>query len=190
MKIRLMDQSSRFQKHLEALKKTEVMPYDKQQLTEKSSSIGIEGFSTLDSLNTDSFFRYEIFPKHILNGYPQWIAEQRMIQPGDTIVQQATLPPFPVFSQKIIFGVRIKEVFREEKRIGFSYETLKGHVEKGISYFLIEESAGHIVFSIHTFSKPGNLLSKLAGPLFSSPYQDYCTKEALKHVQSILQQGI
>lgn len=187
MKIHFSDQRTQFPVHLNILKETEVMPYDKQLLPEKNSSIAIGGFSKLSELNTDAFFRYHIFPEYILSGYPQWIDEQREIQPGDTIVQQAFLPPIPVFSQKIIFGVRIKEVFREEKRIGFSYETLKGHVEKGISYFLLEENSGQISFRIQTFSKPGNFLSKMAGPLFSLPYQNYCTKKALQHVKSILQ---
>lgn len=186
MKIRLFNQSAQFPKHLEILRKNAIMPYDKELLTEKNSLIEIRGFSRLSELNTEAFFNYHIFPEHILNGYPQWLDEQRAIQPGDTIVQQAFLPPLPVLSQKIIFGVRIKEVFREEKRIGFSYETLKGHVEQGISYFTLEETTKGIVFRIRTFSRPGSFLSRIAGPLFSLPYQQYCTRKALQHVKANL----
>ena len=32
---------------------------------------------------------------------------------GDTIAQQANIPPFKNFSQKIIFGVRINEIINE-----------------------------------------------------------------------------
>jgi uncharacterized protein (UPF0548 family) len=102
---------------------------------------------------------------------------------GDTIVQQVYLPPIQSFSQKIIFGVRISEIIDSDDRKGFSYETLEGHVEKGISIFTIEKLNDKPIFKIQTFSKPGNLLTRLMGPIFSIPYQKYCTKAALKNVK-------
>lgn len=183
MNISFLNQAKRFPLHLDNLKKVEVMPYDKNLLVEKNSFIQIEGISKLSELDTTDFFDYSIFPGRILNAYTQWSDEKRKMQTGDTIVQQVFLPPFPVFSQKAIFGVRIKEVIREDKRIGFSYETLKGHVEKGISYFLLEETEQGVIFKIRTFSKPGNFLTRLLGPIFSVPYQTYCTRKALQHVK-------
>ena len=100
---------------------------------------------------------------------------------GDTIVQQVFIPPTKIVSQKLIFGVRIKEIIDEKSRKGFSYETLEGHVEKGISTFTVEEEQGRIVFKIKTFSGAGNLLSKLMGPFFSVPYQAFCTNKALEN---------
>lgn len=114
--------------------------------------------------------------------YSQWKDENRNMKFGDTIVQQIFIPPIQSFSQKIIFGVRINEIINEVNRKGFSYETLNGHVEKGISTFTIEELENKIFFKIHTFSKPGHLISRIAGPIFSIPYQTYCTKKALKYV--------
>lgn len=183
MKISLLNQTKRFPLHLDNLKKVEVMPYSKNLLVEKNSFVEIGGISKLSELDTTDFFDYCIFPEHILNAYTQWGDEKRKMQAGDTIVQQVFLPPFPVFSQKAIFGVRIKEVISESKQIGFSYETLEGHVEKGISYFLLEETNRGVIFRIRTFSKPGNFLTRLLGPIFSIPYQTYCTRKALQHVK-------
>ena len=118
----------------------------------------------------------------------QWNHEQRTIKKGDTIMQQVFIPPNRYISQKIIFGVRIKEIIDEQNRVGYSYETLKGHVEKGISTFTIEKTGDEqTVFRIHTYSAPANLLTKLLGPVFSIPYQTYCTRKALQNVKKIIE---
>jgi len=83
------------------------------------------------------------------------------MQIGDTILQQALIPPTRRFSQKIIFGVRINKNIDETDRKGFSYETIEGHVEKGESAFTVEQTAQGLIFKIQTFSEPGNLLTKL-----------------------------
>ncbi|WP_430405725.1 DUF1990 family protein [Fluviicola sp.] len=190
MKIAFFNQQKQFRKHLEELKQVPIMNYEKSQLREKVSSIEIHNCSDLKELHLQSFFNYHIFPLNILSAYTQWEDEQRTMRAGDTILQQVYLPPFPKFSQKALFGVRIKEVIHEEKRCGFSYETLKGHVECGISYFLLEETNGKISFKIQTFSKPGNLLTRLLGPVFSLPYQTYCTQKGLKNVRKIIESNL
>lgn len=163
------------------------MSYEKSHLLEKISSIEIPNYHSLEELDLSFFFDYRIFPENILSAYTQWQDEQRRMQAGDTILQQIYLPPIPKFSQKVLFGVRIKEVITEEKRVGFSYETLKGHVECGISYFLLEEQDGKVIFKIQTFSKPGNFFTRLLGPVFSIPYQTYCTQKVLKNVKRIIE---
>ena len=187
MKIALFNQKNRFKKYLNELKQVSVMSYDKNQLKEQITSIEISTGSNLKDLDLRFFFDYRIFPENILSGYPQWRDEERSIQAGDTILQQVYLPPIPKFSQKALFGVRIKEVIMEENRRGYSYETLKGHVELGISYFILEETSGKISFKIHTFSKPGNILTQMLGPVFSIPYQSYCTKQALRNVKRTIE---
>ena len=118
----------------------------------------------------------------------QWDFESRQMQIGDTIVQQALVPPLGLLSQKIVFGVRINDIINEPTKIGFSYETLKGHVEKGISTFTIEMDADKgTIFKIHTFSRPGNLLTRLVGPILSVPYQTFCTKQGLLNVKRQLE---
>ncbi|MCG2794018.1 MAG: DUF1990 domain-containing protein [Weeksellaceae bacterium] len=160
------------------------MNYDKVKLIEKITEIDIETKKSINGIDLKFLFHYKIFPDNILIFKTQWNDENREIKIGDTILQQVFIPPLKSFSQKIIFGVRIKEIINEENRKGFSYETLEGHVEKGISTFTIEDFNQKITFKIHTFSTPGNIFSKLLAPIFSIPYQTYCTKQALKNVKN------
>jgi uncharacterized protein (UPF0548 family) len=97
---------------------------------------------------------------------------------GDVIVQQSFLPPLP-FSLKCVFGVRIVETFRSSDKAGFRYGTLVGHVEKGESSFFFERSEDGLQAVIHTQSRPALLISRLAAPFFTYPYQQYCANQAL-----------
>ena len=188
MKVYLTDQSNKFPQHLEVLKRQSVMQYDRSKLTEKTTLIPIASQKELQELNTDFLFDYKIFPSSIMTYFTQWGFEKRRMQIGDIIVQQVFIPPFRNLSHKIIFGVRINDIINDTKRIGFSYETLNGHVEKGISVFTIEKTADQkITFKVHTFSQPGNLLTRLAGPIFSVPYQTYCTRQGLLNVKRQLE---
>lgn len=190
MKIYLIDQTKDFPKHLDLLKQQPVMKYDRYSLREKTTVIKIDTTKELQELNTNFFFDYKIFPGNIMTYLTQWALDKREMQIGDTIVQQAFIPPFRHFSQKIIFGVRINNIINEPAKIGFSYETLNGHVEKGVSIFTIEKTAGHeTIFKVHTFSQPGNLLTKLMGPIFSVPYQTFCTRKALLNVKRQLEKS-
>lgn len=188
MKIYLTDQSNKFPQHLQALKKAPVMRYDTAELKEKVTFVTIDTNRQLSDLDTGFLFDYDIFPSNIMTYLTEWKHENRSMQVGDTIVQQAFIPPFRDLSQKIIFGVRINEIIIEPTRIGFSYETLDGHVEKGISIFTVEQTdKAQIVFKVHTFSKPGNLLTQLVGPIFSIPYQTFCTRQGLSNVKRQLE---
>lgn len=176
MKTFLTDQQKYFPNHLLELKSSDVIPYQKDLLKHKVSkqTIGCD----FSDLSFDSFFDYEIFPTNILTAFPQWTDEHRTIQSGDTIVQQINIPPFKTISQRLIVGVRIKEVFSSDTCKGFSYETLKGHLEKGISTFKIEPQKNTSVFTIETYSAPALAFLKVFQSL-SSLYQDYCTNQAL-----------
>jgi hypothetical protein len=188
MRIYLVDQSKRFPQHLEFLKGQPVMHYDKARLVEKTTVISIHTTRELQELNTDFFFDYKIFPTSIMTFLTQWNFEYRKMQVGDTIVQQAFIPPLRQFSQKIIFGVRINEIINKPTKLGFSYETLIGHVEKGISIFTIEKTPEQkTIFKVHTFSTPGNLLTQLFGPVLSVPYQTFCTRRGLLNVKRQLE---
>lgn len=161
------------------------MTYDLSKMIEKVSVVPVQvDFSQAD---LSSFFNYEIFPNNIMTSRTQWQEESREIKNGDTILQQVYIPPFRPFSQKIIFGVRICDIIETADKRGFSYETLQGHVEKGISTFTIERSGKTCVFKIQTFSKPGNFLTQLLGPVFSVPYQTFCTTKALQNVKGRLE---
>lgn len=186
MQLYLTDQQNSFDKHLQKFIVQPVMPYTCQKLREQVTTIGL-GAQSIQDVNTDILFRYKIFPKHIMSCRAQWEAEGRSMQTGDTVLQQVYIPPVKGLSLKLIFGVRIHSIIRETTRIGFSYETLQGHAERGISTFTLEQAdEEQLIFKIHTFSEPGNQLTKLAAPFFALPYQAYCTREALKNVRKQL----
>ena len=137
-----------------------------------------------EQLDFSFFFNYQLFPSAIMSSYSQWAAEGRAMAPGDTIVQQVQIPPLRL-SPKIIMGVRIKQVLGQPGKIGYSYETLAGHVERGISTFTVEEVADlGIKFTIETFSEPALLVGRLLAPVFTGPYQQYCTRQALKNMEA------
>lgn len=187
MRIYLSDQKNHLTGHLERLRSKPVMTYDPLQLKEKISIIELDLNTPFDRLDISFLFSYKIFPKHIMAYLTEWGHEKRNMTVGDTIVQQAYLPPTRTFSQKIIFGVRIKDVIDSNDKKGFSYETLEGHVEKGISTFTVERHGDRNIFKIHTLSIPGNVLTRLVGPIFSVPYQAYCTRAALQNVKQHLE---
>jgi Domain of unknown function (DUF1990) len=187
MKIYLFDQTKKFTKHLAFFKSKPVMPYDRSLLPENVTTVVVHTNLRLDQLDLGFLFDYQIFPERILNYCTQWASENRSMRIGDTIAQQTFVPPVKWLSQKIVFGVRIQAIIDEPDRKGFSYETLEGHAEKGISTFTVEQSQGKIIFKIHTYSAPGNLLSRLMGPIFTRPYQAYCTKAAVNRVRQQLE---
>lgn len=187
MRIYISDQSKRFSEHLRHLKSKHVSPYNKSSLVEKITAISLQTSKKLDQLDLDFLFNYKIFPEHIMTHYTQWQDEGRKMQIGDTIVQQVYLPPNRVISQKLIFGVRISDIINDPDKKGFSYETLEGHVEKGISTFTIERQNGGLVFKIHTYSSTGNFLARMTAPIFAMPYQAFCTRRALENVKRQIQ---
>jgi hypothetical protein len=183
MKIYLTDQADNFDGLLKQLTTTPTMTFDKTKLKEKTTTIDIGTEKTLGQIRLDFLFDYKIFPSNILTFLPEWEKEKRKMKIGDTILQQVFIPPTKLFSQKIVFGVRINNIIDETERKGFSYVTIDGHVEKGESTFTIEKNHGGLIFRIKTFSEPGNLLTKLMGPIFTVPYQTYCTRKALENVK-------
>lgn len=164
-----------------------VMDYDKSRLTEKITTINIDTNKKIDQLNLNFLFDYKIFPDNIMTFKNEWREQSRKMKIGDTIAQQVYIPPTRTFSQKIIFGVRINEIIDQGDKKGFSYETLEGHVEKGLSTFTVEQLDNKIIFKVQTYSTPGNILTKILGPFFSIPYQTFCTKTALNNVKRQLE---
>ena len=74
--------------------------------------------------------------------------------------------------------MRISALIGEPSKLGFAYETLVAHLERGVPEFCFEERAGEILFVVHTHSEPAHWLSRL-----SLRYQRWCTQQALKHVK-------
>jgi len=188
MKIYLTDQADNFDGLLKALTTKPAVTFDKTKLKEKTTTIDIKTEKTLGQINLDFLFDYKIFPSNIMTFLTQWGQEKRKMKIGDSVLQQAFIPPTKAFSQKIVFGVRINNIIDEADRKGFSYVTIEGHVEKGESTFTIEKMNSGLIFKIKTFSEPGNLFTKLVGPIFTVPYQTYCTRTALENVKRQIEQ--
>lgn len=187
MKIYITDQKNKLKEFLDSLKDQKVEIYDKTDLKEKITTIRINTTKTIEQLNLEFLFDYQIFPDNIMTFRTLWSTENRSMKIGDTIVQQAYLPPIKCFSLKLIFSVWINEIIDQPNRKGFSYSTHVEHVEKGISTFTIEQLENELIFKIHTFSVPGIRLTRFLGPIFSLPYQAFCTKTALKNVKRQLE---
>ena len=189
MKIYLTNQAANFDELLKELTTKPTMAFNKTNLSEKTTTIDVQTEKALRDVDLDFLFDYKIFPPNIMAFLTQWAQENRKMKIGDTILQQAFIPPTKSLSQKIIFGVRINNIIDEDDRKGFSYVTIDGHVEKGESTFTIEEGGTGLIFKIRTFSEPGNLLTKLVGPFFTIPYQTYCTRMALRNVKGQIERG-
>jgi len=66
----------------------------------------------------------------------------------------------------ILAPCRVDEVFDEPRRRGFSYLTLPGHPECGRETFITERDDEDAVWvSIAAVSKPGSILTAVAGPV-------------------------
>jgi Domain of unknown function (DUF1990) len=150
-------------------------------LPERTSEIALGYASPIRSYRTDFLFAYDVFPRSLMRTEPQWMREGRAMRVGDIIVQRAVLPPIG-FGLCAEFAVRISTLISEPSKLGFGYETLAGHLERGLSEFYFEERAGTLFFTIHTYSEPAHWLSRLGTP-FSLAYQKWCTQQALKHVK-------
>ena len=137
----------------------------------------------LDTCRFDFLFNYAVFPASVLIFAADWTSEARLMQPGDNIIQQAYLPPRRL-SLKFVFGVRVLDTFRTPDIVGFRYGTLVGHAEQGLSAFYFERSGGQVWAVIHTLSRPGLWLSRLAAPFFTYPYQQYCTDQAVRQMRA------
>ena len=74
------------------------MTFDKTKLKEKATTIDIKTKKTLGQINLDILFDYKIFPSNILTFMTQWGQEKRKMKIGDTILQQAFIPPTKTFS--------------------------------------------------------------------------------------------
>lgn len=184
MQLHLTEQRPHFSKHLAYWKTRPVMRYGPSSLKEKTSMIAIR---TSRPVDPGPLFAYQVFPPGIMSYHTQWREEERDIRVGDTIVQQIHLPPFHGFSVKIIVGVRVHEVIHTPEQRGFGYETLEGHVEMGTSSFTLEGPVGDQRFVVRTSSAPGLAIGRLLAPIFTTPYQTYCTRAAMRNMARQLQ---
>ena len=186
MKLFCSNQQARLALFLQEFRERPFSYTPTTQLREKETSLVVLEQTTLTNLsfcNVDFLFAYNIFPDRIMTFAADWQQQGRTMQEGDVIVQQIFLPPWPL-SLKCIFAVRVLQTFRDSVRVGFRYGTLKGHAEMGISEFSFSLHNKTLYATIHTYSSPGILLAQVVAPLFTLPYQQYCTNQALQHLRT------
>ena len=157
---------------------------DALSLPEKTSSIALDVPAPIRQWRTDSLFDYDVFPSSIIRYETEWKTEGRKMRVGDIVLQRAMIPPLIGFGLCLEFAVRISRLIEEEKRLGFAYETLTGHAERGISEFYFEEQNSSLNFTIHTHSEPGHWTSRMGKNVATLPYQAWCTRRALNHVKA------
>jgi hypothetical protein len=186
MRIYLTDQSRRLAALLPQFKAQPISYEDLTLLHEKRTTRRIATLPALTDLrrcDTRFLFDYDIFPPEILTAICEWRLQDRPMQVGDIIVQQAQFPPAR-FSAKLVFAVRILATVRTAARVGFQYGTLAGHVETGLSDFSLVLQDRELHAQIHTYSEPAQWPARVAAPLLTRPYQQYCTDRALDHMRN------
>jgi uncharacterized protein (UPF0548 family) len=84
---------------------------------------------------------------------------------------------------------RIVAVVNEVNRWGFAYGTLPGHPEQGEEAFVVSISpAEEVTFNVTAFSRPGDPLVRLSGPIGRSA-QRYGTKSYLRALRRFVRSG-
>ncbi len=123
-------------------------------------------------------YAYRVFPPHRMSPF---ICGKIQLQTGSVIIQRIHLGILTLET-----AVRIKKIYKTESvsetLVGFQYETLEGHVEKGIADFFLryDKVRSELKFVIQSSSSPANFLSRITRPL-GRRMQKKFTKEALEH---------
>lgn len=134
--------------------------------------------AVLDEDRSAFLFRYEIFPDAVLRFRGEWQDENRVMREGDTIAQEAAMPPVS-WGARLAFGARVTEIKRAAREASFSYSTLSSHAETGVNTFGLHLEDGEVVARVRSRAEPGNPLMRLAGPAVLA-YADWCKKKAVE----------
>ncbi len=122
---------------------------------------------------------YEVFPAYRMRHHV--CTEDGILRTGALVVQRLFTGPIAAE-----VAVRVDEVFDERARgghAGFTYTTLRGHVERGVATFSVGvDTDGAPILRIESWSRPGNALAALGRPLLRL-VQRASVHQALRHVQ-------
>jgi len=143
---------------------------------------GTEGCDAVFERAGEALLRYEVFPLSRLRY--RVCSENGKVTVGTTIVQNLSLGPLVIDSAVRVLRV-IDSVTAEERTIGFTYLTLKGHPERGIATFrVVQERPWAVVrFSIESWSRPGTWVTVALSPV-ARWIQRRLTSDALKNFKS------
>jgi uncharacterized protein (UPF0548 family) len=83
----------------------------------------------------------------------------------------------------VVAPARVVYVVDEPRRRGFAYGTLPGHPESGEESFVVELRPDEtVVFTVTAYSKPGSLLTRVAGPV-NHVFQRFMAGRYLRAIQ-------
>jgi uncharacterized protein (UPF0548 family) len=126
----------------------------------------------------DRLMSYDVFPTDLMR--PTVCAADGRLKVGTVIVQRVRLG-FVVIEA----AVRVVETAATEtadtEEAGFSYLTLAGHPERGVSSFWVIRHGDDVVFRIEARSRPGTVMTRIGRPI-SRLFQRRATRAALRHV--------
>ena len=132
--------------------------------------------------SVERLFRYDIFPRSVMR--PTVCSADRRIHPETTIVQCVALGLFHIESAVRVVRTWQSADFNVDEA-GFTYATLTGHPERGISTFRViwNRDTDRVTFVIDARSQPGSLRFRIARPV-ARRFQRYATEAALDHFTS------
>jgi len=127
---------------------------------------------------TDRLWSYDIFPPGLMR--PTVCSEDGRVKLGAVIVQRVRLGLVVIEA-----AVRVIDVWTTEAEdaAGFTYVTLAGHPEMGVSSFWVSRIGDEVGFRIKARSRPGTLLTRIGRPV-SRYFQRAATRAALRHFAS------
>jgi uncharacterized protein (UPF0548 family) len=102
---------------------------------------------------------------------------------GGTVLVLLRAGPF-----QAIAPCRIIYVIDEPDRFALAYGTLPGHPESGEESFVVERNEGSVVFRIHAFSRPAQVVTRLGAPM-TRAVQLNVTRQYLKGLARFVAEG-
>jgi uncharacterized protein (UPF0548 family) len=151
------------------------------------SSSFAEGTPSLLERARDALLRYDIYaPRRMRSAV---CSPDGRVCVGALIIQRVCVGPIAVET-----AVRVVDVFEasEMRRVGFTYVTLQGHVEKGVASFLVarhDDAAGQrLTFNIESWSTSARGMAQAIAPL-SRLVQKAISREALEHFRTSVSGG-
>lgn len=142
--------------------------------------VGVPGQSAHDLYRrtVDRLWSYDIFPPDLMRS--TLCSDDVLVREGVVIVQRVKVG-FVVMEA----AVRVVRVWHDgsidAEESGFTYATVRGHPEMGVSSFWVSRSGEVVEFHIEARSQPGTLLTRLGSPV-SRAFQRAATRAALRHV--------
>jgi len=127
---------------------------------------GFHGDAFQTDLGADDEDRFETARSAVLAWAPQRGAGIT-VYPDDPPAADRSfvlILPFPVIGCAVA-PARVVYVLDEATRAGFAYGTLPGHPEQGEEAFVVVREEGRVRFRVVAFSRPGDLLARLGGPV-------------------------